>query len=328
MPAADGGLVASVIDVGSNSVLLLTVAVSGGRARQIDAALATTQLGTGLSPGRPLDRVAAGRTGEAVVAFARRARALGARFVWAFATGAARTAADGAAFVQALALRAGCPIALLSGRDEARFAWEAVAAGAGAGASQLLAVDVGGATTELTRGEDGAVVAAVSLPIGALVLTERHVGDDPPSAGDVARVARAIAAALTEVAPLRVDAPAPRVVASGGTASALAAIDLDLAAYDPARVHGHAIGRDRLAALCAMLWGMSLAERTRRTALDAGRARILPAGAAILDAVLASSGAAALVISDHGVRHALLRSRLAGAGVPCDLGALWEPTGG
>jgi exopolyphosphatase/guanosine-5'-triphosphate,3'-diphosphate pyrophosphatase len=324
MPAAAGGVVASVIDVGSNSVLLLTVEVTEGRARQIDAALATTQLGTGLAPGRTLDRVAAARTGEAVVAFARRARARGAQHVWAFATGAVRAAADGPAFAQALATRAGCDVAILSGRDEARFAWEAVATGVGAGAAQLLAVDVGGATTELTRGAGTTVHAAVSLPIGALVLTERHVGDDPPSPGDGARVERAIDAVLADAAPLRIDDGVPRVVASGGTASALAALDLGLATYDPARVHGHTIAAPRLAALRAEMQALPAAERARQSGLDPGRARILPAGAAILARVVERVGTDALVVSDHGVRHALLRSRLADAGVACDLGSLWS----
>jgi exopolyphosphatase/guanosine-5'-triphosphate,3'-diphosphate pyrophosphatase len=324
MAGAAPGLTAAVIDVGSNSVLLLVAHVApDGRARQLDAALATTRLGTGLRAGGPLDGEAAARTGEAVVAFARRARAAGATRVWAYATGAARAAADGPAFTAALSARAGCPVAILSAADEARLAWEAIAAGAGAGVPALLAVDVGGATTELTRGRGGAVTGAISLPLGPLVLTERHVAGDPPAPAEAATVAAHIARALTDAASL-CGPPVPRVVASGGTASALGMLDAGLAAYDPRRVHGHVVPRARLEALRDALWAMPAAERARRAPLDPGRARILPAGVAVLAAVVAAAGADALVVSELAVRHAYLRAQLAAEGVACDVGGLWS----
>jgi len=107
--------VAAVIDIGSNSVLLLTVAVERGRARVLDQALAVTRLGTGLRPGGRLDADALARTRDAVVAFAARARARGAPRVWAFATAALREAADGSATAGAIAATAGVPVEVLSG---------------------------------------------------------------------------------------------------------------------------------------------------------------------------------------------------------------------
>ncbi|TMA98913.1 MAG: hypothetical protein E6J70_13955, partial [Deltaproteobacteria bacterium] len=90
-PAGVGrrGTVAAVIDVGSNSVLLLAVAVGAdGRARPVDAALETTRLGTRLTDGGALDPAARARTVAAVEALAVRARRAGAERVWAFATAA------------------------------------------------------------------------------------------------------------------------------------------------------------------------------------------------------------------------------------------------
>jgi len=298
-------LVASVIDVGSNSVLLLTLGVAAdGRARQRDAMLATTRLGVGLVEGGALDPAGCARTRDAVVTQVEHARRHGTSRCWAFATGAARRASDGRAFAAELARAATCPVEVLSGDDEAALAYAAVAHALATGEQRVLAVDVGGATTELTLGSGDRVEESVSLALGALALTER-------GAGAAAEVENVLAAT-----PLAARAAGAAVLCSGGTATALAALDLGLATYDPARVHGHPLAVARLDALCCQA-------RTLPGVLDEGRARILPAGAAILAGVARAAGVATLRVSEHGVRHGYLRRRLALEGVDADLRALW-----
>jgi exopolyphosphatase/guanosine-5'-triphosphate,3'-diphosphate pyrophosphatase len=305
--------VAAVIDIGSNSVLLLVVSLaSGARPRVVDQALATTRLGRALRPGGPLDPGTRAQTLAAVVAFAARARAAGAAPVWAFATGAVRDAADGRRFADDVACAAGVPVEILSGDREAHLAYDAVRLGLGLGGS-LLVVDVGGRTTELALGTGDAVTLTASLPLGALALTEAH-GSDP------ARLGAATDAVLGQShVPARARASGARLVASGGTATALAALDLGLAEYAPARVHGHSMSRAALAALAAL----PASVRNALPALDPGRGAILPAGAVVLERLVDASGAAGIVVSDHGVRHGYLRAALARIGVRLDPGELF-----
>lgn len=320
----DTPAVAAVIDIGSNSVLLLVLGVEpDGRARALDEALVTTRLGTGLHRGSGLDPAARARTREVVVALAARARVRGATHVWAFATGAARDAADGVAFTRELEAAAGVPVEVLAGEREARLAYAAVVATAEVPA--LLAVDVGGRSTELTLGAASDVTAAVSLPVGALILTEAHLHADPPTRREIVAAGAVVEAALaaTDV-PARARTARAAVVASGGTATALAALDLGLAAYDPVRVHGHVLARATLQALGERLAAIPAAARVVSSGLDPGRAMILPAGAVILERVLAASGAASVRVSVHGVRHAYLRERLTAIGVSFDLRRLWS----
>jgi len=305
--------VAAVIDIGSNSVLLLTVAVDRGRARVLDQALAVTRLGTGLRPGGRLDADALAQTRDAVVAFAARARARGAPRVWAFATAALREAADGSAAADAIAAAAGVPVEVLSGEREAALAYAALAAGE----TPLLVADVGGRTTELTLGVGERVLGAASLPLGALALTEAHGADL-----DGAHAAVGAVLAASEL-PSRARAAGARLAASGGTATALAALDLRLGAYVPRRVHGHVLARTALAGLTARLARMTAAERAALPGLDPGRGAILPAGALVLERVADALGADRIVVSDHGVRHAYLRAALARDGLPADFGELW-----
>jgi len=290
-----------VIDIGSNSVLCLVAAPDdGGRLRVLADLLETTRLASGLRDGDPLDPAARGRTLRAVAAFAEKARARGVRDVIGLGTAAMRAAADGASFAREIEAATGVPVAILSGTDEARLAYRAVAPGA---AGPLLAVDVGGRSTELVLGHGPRIDEARSLPLGALTLTEELVGDRAADAGTLAAARERVARVLApEVVPARARARGARLVASGGTATALAALDLGLTAYDPERVHGHVLDTARLVALA--LEG--------RGVLDPGRRRILPAGAAVLESVARAAGAARVEVSDHGIRHARLRELLAG----------------
>lgn len=302
--ASRAGL-AAAIDVGSNSVLCLVAAPTpdGGLAVHDDL-LATTRLGTGLREGGLLDPAARARTRDAVVEFAARARAAGAAPVVAFATAAVRAAADGAAFARELEAAAGVPVTVLDGEEEARLAYRAAADGA---AGPLLVADVGGRSTELVLGEGARVDGTASLPLGALALTETVLGDGSPTPAGLAAVASA-ADAILGGCPLPARARGARLVASGGTATALAALDLRLARWDRERVHGHRLAAGRLVRLaCAA---------GPDAPIDPGRRRILPAGAAVLEAVGRAAGAREIVVSDRGVRHAFLAAALARAGAP------------
>ena len=314
-PAGEGrrDTVAAAIDVGSNSVLLLTVAVGlDARVRTVDTALETTRLGTRLCDGGLLDRDARHRTIAAVEAFAARARRAGADGVWAFATAAVRRAADGDAFAREVEETAGVALEVLSGAREAALAYAAVAHGLPAVGGPLLVVDVGGGTTELTLGQGETVGETASLSLGALGLTESGAS---PLAAHVDGVL-----AGCEL-PARAALRGASLAASGGTATALAALDLGLVHYDPGRVHGHRLGRDALAALVARLATLPPAAVASLAGLDPGRAAILPAGAVVLERVVAAARAKAVTVSDHGVRHGYLRERLLAAGVPVDFRA-------
>lgn len=314
-PAGEGrrDTVAAAIDVGSNSVLLLTVAVGlDARVRTVDTALETTRLGTRLRDGGLLDRDARRRTIAAVEAFAARARRAGADGVWAFATAAVRRAADGDAFAREVEETAGVSLEVLSGAREAALAYTAVAHGLPAVRGPLLVVDVGGGTTELTLGQGETVGETASLSLGALALTESGAS---PLAAHVDGVL-----AGCEL-PARAALRGASLAASGGTATALAALDLGLVHYDPGRVHGHRLGRDALAALVARLATLPPAAVASLAGLDPGRAAILPAGAVVLERVVAAARARAVTVSDHGVRHGYLRERLLAAGVPVDFRA-------
>lgn len=296
-------MVAAVLDIGSNSVLLLTARLGAdGDLDVLDTAIETTRLGAGLEDGGRLQAGARERTTRAVRALADRARARGATVVYGFATGAARRAVDGCDFVAELARIAGLTAEVLSGEAEAVLAYRAAAR---ADVPACAVADIGGGTTEITLGHGATVQSSVSLPLGALALTEAHgVATDPAASASLRAAVTTMLASQPILAAIR-DGRVP-LVASGGTATALAALALGLERYDPVCVHGFELTR---AALDAAL--VTLARPgPPPPGLDAGRAEILPAGALVLASIMDAVVATRVRVSDRGVRHAYLLDRL------------------
>jgi len=223
------------------------------------------------------------------------------------ATQAAREATNAADFVGPAEAILGAPIEVIAGEREAELAATAVArtfpelAG-----TRYLVVDVGGGSTELITVEAGRVVSEVSVPIGAVRMTERHLAHDPPTAAELAALTADIDRHL---AALVLPRGVP-VVATAGTATTLAAVTLGLARYDAAAVTGLRLSRDTVTALVARLAAASVAERRGMTGVEPQRADVIAAGAAIFDRILAHIDAPVMITCDRGIRWGVAYERM------------------
>jgi exopolyphosphatase/guanosine-5'-triphosphate,3'-diphosphate pyrophosphatase len=286
-----------VIDLGSNTVLLL-VLERGGRVVREESRI--TRLGKGVFPRGPLDPGSARKTRDTVCEFSRLARESGAELVVAVGTEALRRAEDAEPCVEELCAAAALDGAgVLTGDQEAEFAIAASRRTWPDTADLLVVVDVGGGSTEVAVATP-AGVRSVSLPIGSIRLTEAFLPHHPIPEGSLERVRFEIAEAVRDLAPLE---PGARVVAVAGTATTLAALDLGLETYDADRVEGMPMSLPKLARWTRRLAAMSVAERRALAGMEAGRADVIVAGLLVLDGVLAAIGAEEFSVSGRGVRH-------------------------
>ena len=192
-------------------------------------------------------------------------------------TSAVRDAANGAEFAAAVRDRYGLEGRTLSGDEEARLSFlGATAARPGDGA--LLVIDIGGGSTEMVEGTSGEVDFHVSTQVGVVRHTERFLHSDPPAAGELDALARAARETIEAAVPAAVRERVEAAVAVAGTATQLAAIDLELDPYDRSRIEGHRLPRERLEALRDRLAAIPLAERRQITGLDPARAPTIVAG--------------------------------------------------
>ncbi len=291
----------AAIDIGTNSVLLLVAERSGGALTPVVERATITRLGEGVDRHGELAPAARARTLECLSRYVEEARSLGVAALAAVGTSAMRDARGGPDFAGEVARLLGVAPRIISGDEEARLTFRGALSGLTVGGESLV-FDVGGGSTELVVGEGGAPRAKISLDVGAVRLTERHVAHDPPLPSELAAARGDVRAALA-AAPR--PAGAATMVGVAGTVTTLAAIALEVVPYDGARVHGAVLSAGAVSEVCARLAGMTLARRLEVPGLDAKRADVIPCGAIIVEEILTSLGARELVVSDRGVRWGL-----------------------
>jgi exopolyphosphatase/guanosine-5'-triphosphate,3'-diphosphate pyrophosphatase len=302
----------ATIDLGSNTVRLLVADLAAGQRgwRVVEAEQRVTRLGEGLARSGRLQPAAAERTTRVVVEYAARARRAGAVEVAIVATSAVREAANRDEFVTALERAAGERVRVISGEEEAALTLGGVLGGldaAPAPGATTLVFDIGGGSTEYILARDGAAVAGVSLRLGVVDLAERYPFPEPVDWPRYRAMHAEIAGRLAAEVPAGIRATPPgMLVGTAGTATTLAALDLGLSAYDPARVQGHVLPRAAVERQLARLAALTVRERAALPCLEPGRADLVLAGTAIVLATLDLTGSAEMAVSDWGLREGIL----------------------
>ncbi|MDB4882701.1 MAG: Ppx/GppA phosphatase, partial [Gemmatimonadetes bacterium] len=215
----------AAIDIGSNSVRQIVADVSSdGGITVVDEMKAAPRLGADLDGTGLLGTQSIERAAEAIGRMATLARQLGAERIEAVATSAVRDAANADAFVARVRQEAGLEVHIIDGEDEARLSYLSALAHFDLGVGRTVVMDIGGGSLELALSADGVLDDLVSLPFGALRLTERYLRDGAtPKA--LQKLRRDVRAALRDVLP-RSNWRGAQVIGSGGTFTNLAAIHL------------------------------------------------------------------------------------------------------
>jgi exopolyphosphatase / guanosine-5'-triphosphate,3'-diphosphate pyrophosphatase len=105
----------------------------------------------------------------------------------------------------------------------------------------------------------------------------------------------------------RLEAAPSQMIGTSGTVTTLAALHLDLVRYDRRRIDGQVLDPVAIAAVSERLRGMSNAERAAHPCIGPGRADLVVAGCAILEAVLRSWPTDRLRVADRGLREGILQ---------------------
>jgi exopolyphosphatase/guanosine-5'-triphosphate,3'-diphosphate pyrophosphatase len=297
----------AVIDIGTNTLLLLIV----DEAMQPIVDLCRFgRLGKGLDATGRLAADAVAASLEICREYRRVMDEHGVARPVVIATQAAREAKNAADFVVPAEQILGAPIEVIAGEREAELAATAVARTFPELAdARYLVVDVGGGSTEMITVEAGRVVSEVSVPIGAVRLTERHLRTDPPTAEEIA----ALTADIDRHLAAQVLPRAVPVIATAGTATTLAAFQLELARYDPAAVTGLRLSRDAVAGMLARLLAATVAERKGFAGIEPQRADVIAAGAAIFARILQHIDAPVMITCDRGIRWGVAYERMSTA---------------
>ncbi len=302
----------AVIDVGTNSVKLLVAEVTGREVRPVHEESRQTRLGKGFYETRRLQPEPIARTAEAVAEFAQTARDHSAETIRVIATSAARDAADPRDLTEAILHAAGLKTEIISGAQEADWAFQGVATDAELARQPLLLLDVGGGSTEFILGHGQTISFAHSFALGTVRLMEKFPHSDPPTDLEF-NICRHWVKELfqAEVRP-RLDpalqhqraAGEIRLVGTGGTTSILARIEKRLPRFDREKIENTVLSQEQVVAHRKMLWQRPLAERKEIIGLPKLRADVILTGVLIYEAVMEEFGFPELRISTRGLRFA------------------------
>jgi exopolyphosphatase / guanosine-5'-triphosphate,3'-diphosphate pyrophosphatase len=172
-------------------------------------------------------------------------------------------------------------------------------------------IDIGGGSTEIAT-MAGGQIAAVSLDIGCVRLTERFLRSDPPSEDQVAdavdAIRRALDRAQSEIPSLGELGPGDRLVGLAGTVSTLAALELGLTDYERDRIHHSVLSRQAVEKWCQELGSDRAGERAERAAIPEGREDVIFGGALVLRECMIRLGLPECVVSESDILDGLVLS--------------------
>jgi exopolyphosphatase / guanosine-5'-triphosphate,3'-diphosphate pyrophosphatase len=306
----------AVIDVGTNSIKLLVADVAGRDVRPVWEESKQTRLGQGFYETRVLQMEPVAYSANAVADFARTARERGARSIRVIATSAARDAANAGDLISAIAAAAKLNVEIISGEQEAAWAFQGVASDPELARRPLLLLDVGGGSTEFILGRGDQKHFSASFPLGTVRWMETTPPGDPPSARELAgcrewleRFLEEKVRALLEPALQREGkAGAPggpiQLAGTGGTTTILARMELQMGDFDRQRIEAVRLSFERVRWHVNRLWSLPLAERRQITGLPKNRADVILPGVAIYEAVMEQFGFDELRVSTRGLRFA------------------------
>lgn len=277
----------AAVDCGTNSIRLLIADVDGSTLSDVARTMEVVRLGEEVDRTGRLQPAALARTLEATRRYAALCREHGVERVRFVATSASRDVENRDEFVAGVRAAIGVDPEVISGFEEAELSFQgALSVVRARHSAPFLVVDVGGGSTELAFGDEH-VTESVSLDIGCVRLTERHLRHDPPSPREVHRAEGDVRAALDTAVDVVPVARARTLVGLAGSVTTVTARALGLDDYDPAQIDGAVLEPEEVLVAAADLLHMARDARAAQPYMHPGRVDVIGAGALIWSQVIA-----------------------------------------
>ena len=224
----------------------------------------------------------------------------------AVATSAVRDAANRDEFLDRVKREAGFEVELISGEEEARRTMLGISSGLPPGVTDVLALDIGGGSTEFILDLPGQNPVVRSIDIGVVRLCERLLHHDPPTGDEVQQAREWIARETKTTVDGMGNYQTATFVGTAGTITSLAAIAQKLPTYEPARIHNYQLQLDTIQELEQTLLSRKKTDRAGLPGLEKGRKEVIAAGAIIIRTIMETLGVPSVLVSDLGLREGVL----------------------
>jgi exopolyphosphatase/guanosine-5'-triphosphate,3'-diphosphate pyrophosphatase len=309
----------AAIDIGSNSCRLKIARVTQHRLKVLHEDREVTRLGASVFEAGLISPQAMADTLAALKRFYREVQEFGADQVRAVATSAMRDARNARAFLAWVKDETGWDVEIISGLEEGRLIHAGVMSNEVNADGHCLLIDVGGGSCEISLSQRKRIKDTISLPLGAVRLTEEFLASDPPTLQDIARMKQFIARELRKAERRNIAALVKMVIATSGTAAALAEASPSLAKVRPTRTAVNSIGKPdpnliptrSVRRLAEKLTKLENASRAAVPGIGPRRSEIIVAGAHVFAEILERFALPGFHYSPMGLRDGILAQMLA-----------------
>ena len=222
------------------------------------------------------------------------------------ATSAVRDAENRNEFLDRVKREAGLEVEVISGDEEARRTMLGIRSGLPVGVTDVLALDIGGGSTEFVLDRPGQKPGVRSIDVGVVRLCERLLHHDPPTNEEVQRAREWVAKETKTAVAGMGNYQIATFVGTAGTITSLAAMAQKLPTYEPARIHNYKLQLNTIQTLEQTLLSRNKADRVGLPGLEKGREVVIAAGAIIIRTIMETLGMSAVLVSDLGLREGVL----------------------
>ena len=290
----------AAIDCGTNSIRLLIADVSGDNFREIYRDMEIVRLGQGVDKTGQFHPDAIARTLSAVDKYASEIARRGVEKIRFCATSATRDSSNRELFIDGVVERLGIAPEVISGEEEAFLSFTGATKELPESLAPFLVIDIGGGSTEFVLG-NRSVIAAKSVNIGCVRMSERHFLHDPATATEIESARIDIQKAIAD-ASQHVDIKgASSLIAVAGTATTVAAAALDLPTYDRHSIHLSRITAEKTHQVSEMFLRMNRNERAALGYMHPGRVDVIGAGSLVLSEIMKATGAKEFIASESDI---------------------------
>ncbi len=295
------------IDVGTNTILLLIAEVEEENISPLFEMETVVGLGQRVQRNGILIKEAMDRGIQTLSQYLERCQAMEVKKIFAVGTSALREAKNADDFIRLVKEKLNLSIEVISGEEEARLSFLAVAKDLREVKEPILVVDVGGGSTEFILGRGNQIGQWISLPLGSVRFTEQFLHSDPVQEEEWQKMERKILELLVNIPhsqePLS-------MVAVGGTATTLASVDQRLEEFIAEKIHHFVLKKEALKNQLLLYRSKTIDERRKIPGLPVARADVILAGGAILYLAMEQLKCSSVLISCQGLRYGLLYKRL------------------
>jgi exopolyphosphatase/guanosine-5'-triphosphate,3'-diphosphate pyrophosphatase len=305
----------AALDCGTNSLRLLIADVHASSMSDVVRRMEIVRLGEGVDRTGRLSREALDRTFVVLDGYAEQIRSHGVDAVRMVATSATRDASNRDEFVAGVRARLGVDPEVVTGEEEAALSFlgatRELQHDSGV-ASPYLVVDIGGGSTEFVLGDSSGPIAARSVDVGCVRMTERHLHDDPPTQAEVDAARRDIVDAINRVRSTVPIEQAETLIGLAGSVTTVVALALGLPEYDAQRIHHARVVAADVRRVTDELLAATKEQRAAMSVMHPGRVDVIGGGALVLDAVMTEGRFADVVASEHDILDGIAFSLVVG----------------